>query len=81
MGLQIEGYEKAIAALLGGGMATAANVLALWAVSSTGAFPSPGPEAIAGAVTGVVASVFAATGAYLATNTPAAEPPDQPPAA
>lgn len=62
------GKEKAWAALLGGGMATAANVLALWAVSSTGAFPSPGPEAIAGAVTGVVASLFAAAGAYLATN-------------
>lgn len=67
------GKEKFWAALLGGGMATAVNVIALWAVSQSGAFPSPGPEAIAAAVSGVVASIFAAAGTYLATNTP---PPD-----
>lgn len=75
--MKIAGYEKMWAALLGGGMATAVNVLALWLISASGAFESPGPEAIAGAVTGVVASLFAAAGAYLATNstTPTQENP------
>lgn len=66
------GKEKFWAALLGGGMATAINVLALWAFSATGAFPSPGPEALAAAVSGIVSAIFAAAGAYLATNTTAA---------
>lgn len=71
--MKVAGFEKAWAALLSGGMATAAQVLALWAFSATGAFPSPGPEAIAGAVTGIVASLFAAAGAYLATNSAPAD--------
>lgn len=65
------GKEKFWAALLGGGMATAINVFALWGFSQTGAFPGPGPEAIAAAVSGIVSAIFAAAGAYLATNTPA----------
>jgi len=63
------GKEKFYAALLGGGMATAVTVLAQWAVSGTGAFEAPGPDAIRSAVDGVVVALFAAAGAYLATNT------------
>ena len=70
----IEGREKFWAALLGGGMATAINVLALWLFAQTGAFPSPSPEALAAAVSGIVSAIFAAAGAYLATNT-TPEPP------
>ena len=89
----IAGYEKAWAALLGGGMVTAATTLALWVTSLSGAIEPPSPEVIAAAVTGVVASLFSAAGAYVATNTdpsktatvlapageaPAAEVPSQP---
>ena len=72
--MRIAGYEKFWAALLGGGMATAAQVLALWSFSATGAFPSPGPEAIANAVTGIVTALFAAAGAYLAANSAPSNP-------
>ncbi len=65
----ISGYEKAWAALLSGGMVTAATTLALWAMSLTGAVPVPDAVAVGSAVTGIVASMFAAAGAYIATNT------------
>ena len=65
----IQGYEKFWAALLGGGMAAAVTVIVQWLVSGTGAFEAPGPEEIRAAVDGVVVALFAAAGAYLATNT------------
>lgn len=68
--MKIVGYEKAWAALLSGGMVTAATTLALWAVSLSGAVPVPDAAAISAAVTGIVASLFAAAGAYIATNSP-----------
>lgn len=68
--MKIAGYEKFWAALLGGGMAAAVTVVAQWLVSGTGAFDAPGPEEIRAAVAGIVATIFAAAGAYLATNTP-----------
>lgn len=67
--MMIAGYEKAWAALLGGGMVTAATTLALWLTSLTGAIEAPTAETITAAVTGVVASIFAAAGAFIATNT------------
>lgn len=73
--MRIQGYEKFWAALLGGGMASAVTVIAQWGVAGSGAFEAPGPEEIRAAVAGVVATIFAAAGAYLATNTP-----DEPPA-
>ena len=75
--MKIAGYEKAWAALLSGGMVTAATTLALWLVSLTGAVPVPDAASIAAAVTGVVASLFAAAGAFIATNSAPAAPPDQ----
>lgn len=68
MRLRVSGYEKAWAALLSGGMVTAATTLALWLVSLTGAVSAPDEATIAAAVTGIVASLFAAAGAYIATN-------------
>lgn len=68
MNLQVRGYEKFWAALFGGGMAAAVTVIVQWLVSGTGAFDAPGPEEIRAAVAGVVATIFAAGGAYLATN-------------
>lgn len=65
----VAGYEKFWAALLGGGMAAAVTILVQWGMSGTGAFDAPGPEEIRSAVAGVVSTVFAAFGAYLATNT------------
>ena len=67
--MKIQGYEKFWAALLGGGMAAAVTVIVQWLVSGTGAFEAPGPEEIRAAVDGVVVALFAAAGAYLATNT------------
>lgn len=72
----IRGYEKFWAALLGGGMATAVTILAQLAVSRTGAFEAPGPDEIQGAISGIVTALFAAAGAYLATNT---NDPEEPP--
>lgn len=68
--LKIAGYEKFWAALVGGGMSTAATTLVLAgaSVATRGVVPMPGPDLIAGALTGVVASIFSAMGAYLATN-------------
>lgn len=74
MRLRVSGYEKAWAALLSGGMVTAATTLALWLVSLTGAVPVPDAAAIAAAVTGVVASLFAAAGAFIATNSAPEKP-------
>lgn len=72
--MKIAGYEKAWAALLSGGMVTAATTLALWLVSLTGAVSAPDEATIAAAVTGVVASLFAAAGAFIATNTAPEKP-------
>lgn len=72
--MQIIGYEKAWLAFLAGGAATAAQVLALWVMSLTGAIPAPGAEAIAAGVTGIVASAFAAAGAFFGTNTTPSHP-------
>ena len=66
--MRIAGYEKAWAALLSGGMVTAATTLSLWIVSLTGAVAAPDEATIAAGVTGVVASLFAAAGAFIATN-------------
>jgi hypothetical protein len=74
--MQIQGYEKFWAALLTGGMVTAATTLALWITSLTGAVPVPDEATIAAAVTGIVASLFSAAGAYLATNTTPTHPED-----
>lgn len=75
----IRGYEKAWAALLGGGSITAATTLALWGMSRTGAVEPPDAATIQAAVTGLVASVFAAVSAYVATTTPVAHPDDDTP--
>lgn len=66
--MAIRGSEKAWAALLSGGSVTAATTLALWLMSLTGSIEPPDAATISAAVTGMVASVFAAAGAYLATN-------------
>ena len=79
MKLRVSGYEKAWAALLGGGTVTAATTLALWATSLTGAVEAPDAATIAAAVTGLVASLFAAAGAYIATNSPAEPTSDETP--
>lgn len=71
----IAGKEKAWSALLAGGTVTAATTFAIWLMSLTGAIEAPGPDAIHAAVTGIVASVFAAMGAYVATNTVPADKP------
>lgn len=78
MGIKVVGYEKAWLALLGGGTVTAATTLSLWLASIGGAVTAPDEAAIAAAITGLVASVFAALGAFLGTNTPTepAPPPD-----
>jgi hypothetical protein len=72
--MKIAGFEKAWAALLSGGMVTAATTLALWLTSLSGAVAAPDEATIAAAITGIVASLFAAAGAYLATNTEPKEP-------
>jgi hypothetical protein len=69
--MKIVGNEKAWAALLGGGTSTALTVIALYAVSLSGAIEPPNAEAITAAVTGLVASVVAAMSAWVASNTPA----------
>lgn len=66
--MKIQGYEKAWLALLGGGTVTAATTLAMWLMALTGAVPVPDAATIAAAVTGLVASLFAAAGAFLGTN-------------
>lgn len=71
----IVGKEKFWAALLNGGMVTAATTLALWMVSLTGAVPVPDEAAIVAAVTGTISALFAAFGAYIATNTPTGDAP------
>lgn len=68
--MRIVGYEKAWAALLGGGSVTAATTLALWLMSLSGAISVPDEAAISAAVTGIVASLFSAAGAFIATTTP-----------
>jgi hypothetical protein len=72
--MKIAGFEKAWAALLSGGMVTAATTLALWLTSLTGAVPVPDAATIAAAVTGMVASLFSAAGAYIATTSETKEP-------
>lgn len=72
----VRGYEKAWAALLGGGTASAITTLVLAGSSalSKGAIPGPTPELIVGAISGLVSAVFGAAAAYLATNTTDATP-------
>ena len=77
--MAIQGSEKAWAALLSGGSVTAATTLALWLMSLTGSIEPPDAATISAAVTGMVASLFAAAGAYLATNTAPAHPDDATP--
>lgn len=67
--MKIVGYEKFWLALLNGGLSTAVTTFALWAMSLTGSVPVPDETTIVAAVTGVVASLFAALGAYFGTNT------------
>jgi hypothetical protein len=67
--MKIVGYEKMWGAFLAGGSLTATTTLALWLMGLTGAIPVPDEAMISAAVTGFVASIFAALGAYLPTNT------------
>jgi len=68
---QVAGYEKFWQALLSGGMSTSVTMLVLWAVSSVSTtIAAPTPELIVGAISGFVATIFAALGALFATNTP-----------
>ncbi len=77
--MRLQGYEKAWAALLGGGMMTAATTLALWVASLSGAVDAPDKAAIVAAVSGTVTSIFAALGALIATNTQGQPPEVIPP--
>ena len=65
----MEGYEKAWAAFLGGGIVTAITTLSIWGMSVTGAVSAPDETAIIAAITGFIGSVFAGLGAYIARNT------------
>lgn len=74
----IRGYEKAWAALLAGGMVTAMTTLGMWLMSFTGTVPVPDELAIAGAITGFIAALFSAAGAYIATTSaPTEEDPNR----
>jgi hypothetical protein len=75
----LQGYEKAWAALLGGGMMTSATTVALWAASLNGAVSVPDEAMIVAAISGIVTSIFAALGALIATNTQGQPPEAVPP--
>jgi hypothetical protein len=75
----IQGYEKAWAALLGGGMMTAATTMALWTASLGGAVTAPDEATIVAAISGTITSIFAALGALIATNTQGQPPEVIPP--
>ena len=75
----LRGYEKFWSALLSGGFVAAARTLALFVASLTGAVDAPDRATIAAAITGAVTALAAAAGAYLATNSPLANPDDRTP--
>ena len=72
--MKIAGMEKFWSALLSGGFVAAASTLALYLASLGGVVGAPDEATIAAAITGLITSLAAAGGAYLATNTTPADP-------
>ena len=62
------GFNMIRAAFLAGGALTTVTTLALWLMSLTGSIAAPNEETIVAGVTGLVASLFGAAGAYIASN-------------
>lgn len=64
----IKGKEKFWSALVSGGFVAAASTLALYLASLPGMVDAPDKATIAAAITGLVAALASAFGAFIATN-------------